>query len=373
MPYQMEDGRWKASKTIEGRRRQKTFATKKKALAWESRQTAEKWLAKEQTPTVCLFEWAKAYLAHSEACDAETTFKEKRAAFRFFFRGQEGLSDVLVTEYSEEHAYAHLSRQYRQRSGNAANKDRKNLSHAWKWGRKSLLGFPKKDTELNPFLEVDRFPEKRKPRYVPPESDFWAVFDRLEGQDRVMLTAFLHLGARRGEVFRLKWDDVDFNRNQVGVTTIKDEDGSERHEWLPMTEELRAALRWWWEARTHKSSPFVFTVTGGFNFENQYEGEPFAKRSHFMRKACKRAGVKRFGFHAIRHLTASILWESGYELRVIQRIMRHKSPQTTERYLRKLGIDPSVREAVQAVERHRPAKVIPFAQKESPRRCNVEG
>ncbi len=278
-----------------------------------------------------------------------------------------------ITEFAEKQAYKYLSVQNKKRSGNAANKDRKNLSHAWKWGRKSLEGFPKEETCVDPFLDVDRFPEKRNVRYVPPEADFWKVFDSLEGQDRVMLTVFLHLGARRGEVFRLKWTDIDFTRDQVSVTTIKDEDGSERAEWLPLTAELKAALLWWWENRTHKKSPYVFTVTGGNNFENQFEGEPFKKRTHFMNKICETVGVKPFGFHAIRHLAASILWESGYELRLIQRVLRHKSPQTTERYLRKLGIDPAVREAVNAVERNRPAKVIPFAQKNSPQCGNIKG
>ncbi|WP_419656537.1 putative integrase family protein [Desulfosarcina variabilis str. Montpellier] len=44
-------------------------------------------------------------------------------------------------------------------------------------------------------------------------------------------------------------------------------------------------------------------------------------------------------------------------MRIIQTILRHKSPSTTERYLRSIGLDPAVREALEEGI-SRPAKVI---------------
>ena len=65
-----------------------------------------------------------------------------------------------------------------------------------------------------------------------------------------------------------------------------------------------------------------------------------------MRRLCKRCKVKRFGFHAIRHLSASILFNQGYEVGVIQTILRHKSPNNTERYLQSIGLE-RVRDALE--------------------------
>jgi integrase len=113
-------------------------------------------------------------------------------------------------------------KQTKERSGYAANKDRKNLGTAWRWGFDNMEGWPK---GVNPFLSVKKFPEERQPRYVPTEEDFWKVYDQAAGQDQVMLLTFLHLAARRSEVFRIKWSDVDFTESKICLWTKKREGG----------------------------------------------------------------------------------------------------------------------------------------------------
>ena len=80
-----------------------------------------------------------------------------------------------------------------------------------------------------------------------------------------------------------------------------------------------------------------------------------------MKKLCKRAGVKIFGFHASRHLPASILYHEGYDVSVIQSILRHKSPTTTNRYLKSLGLE-ATRDALEK-GLSGPGTVIPFKTK----------
>ena len=93
----------------------------------------------------------------------------------------------------------------------------------------------------------------------------------------------------------------------------------------------------------------------------QYFGKPFKVRQKFTKRLCEKAKVKAFGFHAIRHLTASILYRKGYSLAHIQAVLRHQNPNTTSRYLRSLGLE-QVREALEEGLKN-PAKVIPFKQK----------
>jgi integrase len=127
-----------------------------------------------------------------------------------------------------------------------------------------------------------------------------------------------------------------------------------------MTKELREALLWWLENRPIKDKPHVFLCLDEKPVAREHYGEPFQYRLHFMRRLCKRAKVKPFGFHAIRHLSASILYKLGYDVRTIQAILRHRSSKTTERYLRSLGLE-DVRRALNSLSERTP-DVVDFGR-----------
>lgn len=179
-----------------------------------------------------------------------------------------------------------------------------------------------------------------------------------------MLLAFMHLAARRGKIFRLKMSDIDFHNEQVRLTTKKTRDGSARLDWIPMTKELRNILLKWWQERPYKQSEYLFTMLDNTPSRNNEPGAPYRVRQHVMKKLCKRAGVKAFGWHAIRHLTAVILYKSGEPVSKIQKILRHQHPTTTERYVASLGFAPDqMRESLEVLSNRGPAKVIPLLTK----------
>jgi DNA-binding transcriptional MerR regulator len=51
----------------------------------------------------------------------------------------------------------------------------------------------------------------------------------------------------------------------------------------------------------------------------------------------RNAGTKYFRYHAIRHLTASVLDDMGIPIGTIQRILGHQNRKTTEIYLHSIG------------------------------------
>jgi len=277
--------------------------------------------------SLTLIEWATKYLEYSKVKFAGLTFNEKRLVFKRFFKSVDPL--LTVDKIKPVQVLNYLRNQATDRSGYAANKDRKNLLAAWNWGIKYLdLPSP------NPCL-TERFPEERHNRYIPPESDFWKVYEVAEGQDKIMLLAYLHLAARRSELFRLRWEDVDFFNQRVRIGTRKRLGGSLEYDLLPMTDELFNAMIL---HRQLAKCDWVFT--------NQESSEPYKVRQKHMRQLCKRAGVKAFGYHAIRHLTASMLAQADVPMVTIQRILRHKNLTTTERYIR--GLEP-VRPALEVL------------------------
>jgi integrase len=226
-------------------------------------------------------------------------------------------------------AYAFLSSLADEKGPNRANVYRKNLLAAWNWGIDYVDGFPQGVSVLE---KIKPFPVKRGERYVPPEEDVIKVLHVAQGQDLVFLLVMYFTGARRGEVFRLSWPDVDLVAGKIRLTDHKAGGGAERVRWLVMHPELVKALAWWRDARPRTvDNVFMQTHNDGVM------GQPYRQRIHFMDTLCRRAGVKPFGFHAIRHKSAAITFTSK-GLNAAQVLMGHYRATTTDIYVRSAGL-----------------------------------
>lgn len=158
------------------------------------------------------------------------------------------------------------------------------------------------------------------------------VLQHAHGQDLVFLLTMYFTGARRGEVFRLSWGDIDMVAGKLRLVDHKAGNGAERVRWLVMHPELIKALAWWRDARPCQVD-HVFMQT----HNDGAMGQPYRARLHFMDTLCRRAGVKPFGFHAIRHKSAAITFVSG-GLNAAQVLMGHYRATTTDIYVRSAGL-----------------------------------
>lgn len=338
----------------------------RKAILWEEEERER--ILKEQRDaltirTVCVtpLGWAEKYLDSVKGRCEDKTYKEKKAAL---LRLLKFAGDIPLDRFNRALAESFLQEQCKKRSGYAANKDRKNLSTAWTWGSDTLReeGFPE---IANPFHAVKRFKEKRLLLYVPPEEDFWKVYEIAGTQDKVMLLAYLHTAARRSELFRLTWADVDFKGSKIKLTTKKTRDGSEKGLWIPVNDQLRSSLLKWWQERPFKQSEYVFTMLEDAFAPNSEPGQPFKQRRHILKRLCERAGVKPFTWRAIRPMSAMMVYKEGtvYEA---QRLLRHEKATTTDGYLQKYGYeDKELRRAVEVFKDRGPARVLPLSRKGS--------
>jgi integrase len=307
------------------------------AKAWEEEQLQFALLRKEEqkerVQTLSDFEkllaWGEEYLTHSQRIMSKQTYMEKRAVMRGFFAfcRSEGIADL--ENISSVHAYRFLSTLADKKGCKVANKTRKNLIAAWNWGVDFIAGFPHL---LPPFRKVKPFPVEKGQRYVPPEEDVIKVLQQAQGQDLVFLLTLYFTGARRGEVFRLVWNDVSLEDGKIRLTDNKARTGEKRVRWLEMHPELIKALSWWKEARPcNVDNVFMQTHNNGAM------GRPYRARLHFMHTLCRRAGVKPFGFHAIRHKAAAIAFVSK-GLNAAQVLMGHYRATTTDIYVRSAGL-----------------------------------
>jgi integrase len=133
-----------------------------------------------------------------------------------------------------------------------------------------------------------------------------------------MMRMALFTGMRRGELFNLRWSDIDFEKNFIH---LKDPKGGPDQK-IPLNDAARGVLK----SHTRTESPYVFPGRRG-------ERRTDIKKS--VNKIKETAGLpKDFRpLHGLRHVYASMLVSSGeVDLYTLQKLLTHKSPQMTQRY-----------------------------------------
>ena len=131
----------------------------------------------------------------------------------------------------------------------------------------------------------------------------------------VIITA-IESSMRRGEILKLRWKDVDLDREVIRVRkeTVKIDEAKT----IPMTLRLKETLE------NHRpenvsANNFVFADAGDF------------KKAYAT--VCKYAGVENFTFHDIRHVAITRMIARGMPIAVVMKISGHKEMKTFLRYL----------------------------------------
>jgi len=161
-----------------------------------------------------------------------------------------------------------------------------------------------------------------------------------------MIRLALFTGLRRGEMFKLRWDDVDFER---GFITLKDPKGGVDQK-VPLNDAARELLA---GHPRIEGSPFVFPGRSG---------RQRTDIKNAVKRIRDRAGLPDDfrPLHGMRHTFASLLASSGQvDLYTLQKLMTHKSPAMTQRYAHLSdealknaanALNPLIAGAVQAAE-----------------------
>ena len=200
----------------------------------------------------------------------------------------------------------------------------------------------------NPTKDPDFLPEERRSRYIPPQEDIERVLAVSDREKRDYLTAIRESLARSIEVNRLTWESVDFKRRLVTFHTRKKRGGHLTPRQVPMTQGLLQVLSRRFRERD-KSKPWVFWHQYRSSKTGEQKSGPYGERKRMMKTLCKKAGVRYFRFHPLRHAGATLLEQAGVPIGSIQRLLGHESRLTTEIYLHSLT--ESERDAMRVFER----------------------
>jgi integrase len=216
-----------------------------------------------------------------------------------------------------------------------ANRDLKEFKALYNWSIRNDL------ISSDPCKNIGSYPENPKARYVPPADDINRVLLAAEREDMDLILTLYHTAGRTSEVLKLTWEDVNFEQRWVRLWTRKRRGGELQEDKLAMTDTLYDVLKHRWDKRD-KTTAYVFHNTDGSRFT-------YTQKRNTMKRLCRKAGVKVFGFHAIRHHVASILADSGKaSLGQIQKMLRHKRTTTTDNYIKTL--DPQLRQVANVLD-----------------------
>jgi len=181
-----------------------------------------------------------------------------------------------------------------------------------------------------------------------PKQDLLAVILAADPDTQDYLwTIGLTIG-RMSEINRLTWQDVNFEERCVVLYTRKKKGGDLTPRKVPMPEKLYEILSRRY-ANRGKRKPWVFWHRYWDRKNKEWVEGPFRERKRIMKTLCRKAGVRYFRFHALRHFGASLLDRGKAHIGSIQRILGHEHRTTPEIYLHSIG--EAEREAMKIFDR----------------------
>lgn len=156
----------------------------------------------------------------------------------------------------------------------------------------------------------------RRLRYLTKEECQSLIHSCSDHLKPMVITA-LNTGMRRGEILSLKWENVDLKHGFILLDKTKN---GERRE-IPINDTLRSTL----EGLPRR-------LDGGYVFYDPSTGSPYGDIKNSFKGACKRAGIRDFHFHDLRHTFASHLVMAGIDIATVRELLGHKTLTMTLRY-----------------------------------------
>jgi len=172
-------------------------------------------------------------------------------------------------------------------------------------------------------LNTEDIPRPKRERPLPKvisEGEFLSMVSVTKNhKHRLILMLLYGCGLRRGELCRLRVEDVDFDREMIFV-----KGKGNKYRAVNPGNKLLALI-----GKYIKSYLPEYYLIEGVN-SLPYSGTSVGM---IVRSAAKKAGIRRrVHAHMLRHSYATHHMERGIELRLIQETLGHASSKTTEIY-----------------------------------------
>lgn len=198
---------------------------------------------------------------------------------------------------------------------------------------------------VNPTREVkvprrqERREQRRVKTWTPEQASLLLDAAMQEGSALGYAVALgLRTGMRIGEVFGLRWVDVDLDRRQLRVEQVLSTHGpksrsithpktDKSRRTIPLSDkviELLHLVRDLQRRQGHPDAEYVFTTRKG---EMQHPGNA----NRFLKLRAERLNIPAYSFHALRHGFVSLAAHQGYSIEEVAVYVGHADSNLTRR------------------------------------------
>jgi integrase len=135
-----------------------------------------------------------------------------------------------------------------------------------------------------------------------------------------MILVSLNTGLRQGELFGLKWENINFDRAVLTVTADTAKSGKTRH--VPINSAILEIFNKWRDQMADSDLVFASKKTG----------EIFNNVKKAWASLLDSARIEKFRWHDMRHHFASRLVMAGVDLNTVRELLGHSDLKMTLRY-----------------------------------------
>lgn len=153
------------------------------------------------------------------------------------------------------------------------------------------------------------------------------ILDNTSGQFHNFLGIAFYTGMRTGELLALKWENIDFVRNEIDIKLTRSEHG----ETMPKTDGSYRTIPMFDKVKTFLENQKIKTYFKDYVFLNQYD-KPYVNShtlaNHYWKPLLKRLGLKNRRLYETRHTFATMMLEySDFTPLEIANMLGHSTSQ----------------------------------------------
>jgi integrase len=320
-----------------GKRRMKTFATKKAADAWlvTARHEISHGIHTPASTSITVADAGDLWLAQGETDDLErSTLRQRRQHLDLHIRPLIGtvrladLSPGAVQSFRNDLIASGRSRAMARKIVTSLGSLLANAMAAGRVARNVVREQPRRQRDRRHKARLQVGVD------IPTKDEIRAMLTRAQGWVRPLIVAAVFTGLRASELRGLTWGDVDLDRSELTVRQRADRWGSigspksdAGKRTIPLAPVVVNALREWRVACP--PGELVFPTS---------QGRPRAINTihtHGLAPLQQAAGIisggnkPKYGMHALRHAAASLFIEQGFSPKRVQAFMGHSTIQMT--------------------------------------------